>query len=155
MPLPPVPVIEPLPAARPTPVMRPEALRVVMPERAPALVTSKLVESITSGADPPPMVMVPVLVPVLMLVGLLLLAFKLIVAPETVAPALAVSRLEKVLAPPRVWVVVEISPAFVPSATARFRVLPVMVAPLAVGVPETAPTVLTAVPLCAPMTLHL
>jgi hypothetical protein len=40
----------------PVMVARPEALMVVMPLRAPVLLTSKAVESITSGVLPPPMV---------------------------------------------------------------------------------------------------
>src|SRR5476651_792779 len=51
----------------------------------------------------------------------------------------------KVLLPAKVWAAVLTRPALLPSATARFKVEPVIVAPLAVGLP-TAPTLLTPVP---------
>jgi hypothetical protein len=64
---------------------------VVMPLRAPALLTSKLVLSMTNGAEPPPRVIWPVLVPVLMLVVVLLEALREIAPPaRVVAPDVTV-----------------------------------------------------------------
>lgn len=59
---------------------------VVIPLRAPALLTSNPVESITSNDEPPPIVVVPVLEPVLILVAKLELLLIEAVAPETVTP---------------------------------------------------------------------
>lgn len=70
----------------------------VIPDNAPALDTSKFVESITKGADPPPKVTVPVEVPVFILVAKFEEALRDIVppvevsAPETVSPPDAVSK---------------------------------------------------------------
>ena len=77
-------------------LMLPLVAIVVMPDSAPAELTSKLVEFITNGAEPPPIVTVPVEVPVLMLVLLLDEAFREIVPVAvtpfvTLIPALAVN----------------------------------------------------------------
>lgn len=63
-----------------------------MPLRAPALDTSKFVELMTRGELPPPIDIVPVLVPVLIFVALLELAFKLTAPPVIVKPAVPVIR---------------------------------------------------------------
>ena len=68
------------------PLMVPEVEMVVIPDRAPATLTSKFVESMTSGADPPPRVICPELEPVLILVAKFELLFMLAVAPDTVRP---------------------------------------------------------------------
>src|SRR5665213_1038434 len=67
------------------------------------------------------------------------LTLKPVPAPLKMASA------RKVLAPPMFWVPVEIRPGLVPSATSKFRVEPVMVAPLADAAP-TVPTLLMPVP---------
>ena len=69
-----------------------------MPLNAPALVTSKFVESITNGEEPPPKVIVPVLVPVLrpmVLVPLLVIE----TAPVRVKPPVPCSKPEPALTP--------------------------------------------------------
>jgi hypothetical protein len=65
---------------------------VVMPLRAPAVETSKAVESICSGELPPPKKIVPVLVPVLRLVLKLELVLMVLAAPLTVRPRVPWSR---------------------------------------------------------------
>ena len=63
-----------------------EVLIVVIPLRAPAEETSKLVESMVRAELPPPMVMAPLLVPVLMLVAKLELALMETAPPAVVMP---------------------------------------------------------------------
>src|SRR5665811_367081 len=75
--------VSPVPApVKEEPVIIPEALIVVIPLKAPADETLKLVEFITRGAEPPPMVTVPVEVPVLILVAKLEEALMLKIPPE-------------------------------------------------------------------------
>lgn len=69
------------------PLMAPLVATVVIPLKAPAELTSKLVESMTSGDDPPPMLTVPVLDPVLILVLKFELLFSETAAPLAVRPA--------------------------------------------------------------------
>ncbi len=64
----------------------------------------------------------------------------LLVTCKAVPAELNVLMPVNVLSPAIVWATVLSKPALVPSATARFKVVPVMLAPLAVDVPETAPT---------------
>jgi hypothetical protein len=82
-----------------------------------------------------------------MLTALLLLALRLMVPPEMVAPALPVRRLLKVLAPARVWVPVETKPGLLPSAVCKYMLVPDMTAPLADLVwVSMVPTVVTPEP---------
>ncbi len=75
---------------------------------------------------------------------------RLTAPPEVVIPALPVMRLEKVLAPARVWPEVLIRPMSVALADCRYRELPTMVAPLALGPwVSTVPIELTPVPVAA------
>lgn len=99
-----------------------EVAIVVIPESAPAEETSKLVESMTSGAEPPPMVTVPEEVPVLILVAKLEPTFKLMAAPEAVNPKELVSNPAEVMVPEPVVemfpeVVMAPVPALTPTAT--------------------------------------
>jgi len=70
-----------------------------MPESAPEDDTSKLVESIDKGEDPPPSVIVPVDVPVLIFVAKFEEALRDVAAPDIVAPPFAVKRPVRVEAP--------------------------------------------------------
>jgi hypothetical protein len=65
---------------------------VVIPLNAPALDTSKAVESICSGEEPPPRKIVPVLLPVLILVLKFELVLMELAAPLTVIPPVPCSR---------------------------------------------------------------
>ena len=94
-----VPWISPAPAVRPTDVISPEALTVVTPDNAPAVDTSKAVESRAKVLEPPPMVTAPVLVPVFRLVAKLELTLTLTMPPVEVSPAWPVIIELKVLAP--------------------------------------------------------
>lgn len=91
---------------------------------SPLLARSKLVEFMTSGALPPPMVTVPVDVPVFMLVAKLEEAFRLTAAPDTVRPALPVSRPALVMVP---VLVVDMAPVVVMASPAVLgdKVVPV------------------------------
>lgn len=80
-----------------------------------------------------PKVIVPVEVPVLIVVLKLELSFKDIAAPETVAPAVALSKLLKVLAPASVWVPVVTTPPKEALAGSKLSCWPVKVMPLALG----------------------
>src|SRR2546421_13074393 len=79
-------LLEPVLAPRLPTVIMPLVASVVTPETAPALDTSKFVESMTSGALPPPKVIVPVELLVLILVLLFEALFRLTAAPLTVSP---------------------------------------------------------------------
>lgn len=115
------------------PVIAPDKPMVEIPDSAPALLTSKLVELIVKGELPPPIYMLPVLVPVLMLVSKLELALSEVAAPYIVAPAVAVSKELKVLAPARVWVPVVTTPPKEALAGSRLSCWPVKVIPLALA----------------------
>ena len=56
-------------------------------------------------------------------------------------------RAARVLAPPIVWTPLVSTPPLLPSAAVRVRMLPEIVAPLALAVPEIAPTLVTPAPL--------
>jgi hypothetical protein len=79
-----------------------EAERVVTPLTAPAVETSKAVELIAKVFEPPPIETAPVDVPVPILIAKFDDAFRLIAAPEIVAPAVADRRVLNVFAPANV-----------------------------------------------------
>jgi hypothetical protein len=85
-----------------------------------------------------PRVTVPVLVPPLMLVLKLELSFREIAAPEMVLPAEAVNRLEKVLAPARVWTPVVTTPPKEALAGSKLICWVDSVIPLALGLEPMA-----------------
>jgi hypothetical protein len=81
---------------------------------------------------------------------------KVTAPPLVVIPALPVIRLEKVLAPARVWTPVVTRPAKEASALCRTRLLPTMTAPLAfLDWESSTPIVVTPLTETPPWTLHL
>src|SRR5665213_2153622 len=112
-----------------------------MLDRAPALVRrivpAPVVRLPAVRARSPAVMVAP---PVVMVRPLPMVAAFWTVRPVP-APFRATSPV-KVFSPAKVWLVVLTRPALLPSATARFRVVPVIVAPLVVGVAETGPTLL-------------
>lgn len=95
-----------------------------MPEIPPAEEISQVDESIATLLDPPPIETVPVDVPVPMLTALLDDAFKLIVPPVVVNPALPVIRPEEVKVPAPVRLAPEaVSDVVPPEARTIFPVL--------------------------------
>ena len=125
-----------------------------MPDRAPPLDTSKLVESMTKGDELPPMVVVPVDVPVLRLTAKLDEALRLTAPPVTVRPEVLLSnsletRPAKKAAPPDVTVPPEATSKLVKS----IKLVPAVVPDKMLSQPE--PTLMAvsvaAVPVKAPM----
>jgi len=85
----------------------------VIPESAPADETSKLVESITSGAEPPPIVTVPVEVPVLIFVAKFEEALMDAIPPEVVKVPVLVRPVDETVPEVEIVVIPDKAPAAV------------------------------------------